>query len=513
MGVSAESVRPEHPRPRQLSGLAELLGASEVPGRDIEITGVAAASREVRAGDVFFALPGEKAHGAAFVDQAIELGAVAVITDPLGASLLAESGLPVFVLDNPRSALGPVSSWVYHTDHTAPQMFGVTGTNGKTSVVYLLAALLEQLGLRAGLSSTAERRIDDEVFESTLTTPEANHVHALVARMNESDVRAAALEVSAHALSRNRVDGVHFDVVGFTNFSHDHLDDYGTLEAYFAAKATLFDPDRADRGVVVLDSHWGRRLADEARIPVSTIAYHDGVDSTWRVEVTQRGAVATSFTLSGPESKTLTTSVPMVGDFSALNAALAIVMLVEGGHSFDLIAHSLERDGGFKVFVPGRTELVSGPRGPLFYVDYGHTPEAFAQTLAAVRKVIAGKVIMVFGADGDRDTSKRGDMGAVSAHAADVVIVTDFHPRTEDPHSIRAALLEGAHSAGTNAKIFEVPDPREAVRIAISMATDVDAILYAGPGHEDYRDVGSERIAYSARDDVRLALAEAGLLP
>ena len=512
VGVSAESIRPEHPRPRQLSALAELVGQSGFVGPDSEVSGVAAGSSEVRPGDVFFALPGAKAHGATFAEEAISAGAVAVVTDVRGLALLSGCAVPVVVCDDPRSLLGPVSAWVYHTDHSTPELFGVTGTNGKTTVVYLVAALLEQMGLSTGLSSTSERRIGDEIFESGLTTPEANHIHSLLARMNEADIRAAALEVSAHALSRHRVDGVHFDVVGFTNFSHDHLDDYGSLEEYFAAKAMLFEPDRAARGVVVLDSDWGRKLSDEARIPVVTIAHANGGPATWAVEVLERTAVSTSFALRGPQGHSIQTSVPMVGDYSALNAALAIVMVVEAGHAFDLVAHTLERDGGFNVFVPGRTELVSGDRGPMFFVDYGHTPEAFAHTLQALRAVTAGRLIMVFGADGDRDTTKRPDMGAIAARGADTVIVTDFHPRTEDPHAIRAALLAGARGANSAAEIREVADPRLAVREAIAKAEPGDVILYAGPGHEDYRDVGTERISYSARDDVRLALAEAGWL-
>ncbi|MEN9752004.1 MAG: hypothetical protein RLZZ600_1051, partial [Actinomycetota bacterium] len=400
-------------------------------------------------------------------------------------------------------------AWIYHTDNVVPELFGVTGTNGKTTVVYLIAALLEQIGFTTGLSSTAERRIGNDVFESGLTTPESNHVHALLARMNEADVRAAALEVSAHALTRHRVDGIRFDVVGFTNFSHDHLDDYASMDDYFLAKAELFDPDRAALGVAIIDSDWGQKLVDSARIPVSTIGYQ-GQDVDWSVAVTSRSPISTSFSLTSRDGRTLESRVPMVGDYSALNAALAIVMLVDSGHNFDLIAHTLNKDNGFRVAIPGRTEIVSGDEGPLVYVDYGHTPDAFEHTLAAIRSVVTGKVIMVFGADGDRDTSKRENMGAVAAQGADIVIITDFHPRTENPHVIRAALLAGARGAHTAADIREEPDPRDAVRLAVSLAQPGDAILYAGPGHEDYRDVGTERIPYSAREDMRLALSEAG---
>jgi UDP-N-acetylmuramoyl-L-alanyl-D-glutamate--2,6-diaminopimelate ligase len=508
--AGAQSIRPQHPRSSSLSEIALSLGVSNIETSTISVSGVASSSSDVVPGDLFFGLPGAKEHGARFAGKAIEAGAVAIVTDSVGAALVINLGVPVLVIEDPRSALAPVSASIYGTATLRPKLYAVTGTNGKTTVAYLLAALLESLGLSAGLSSTSERRIGSEVFESGLTTPESNQMHALLARMNEARVQAAVIEVSAHALSRHRVDALSFEVVGFTNFSQDHLDDYGSLDEYFAAKKLLFTRDRAARGVVVIDSEWGRAMVEASQIPVSTIGYSnvDGVD--WHVDILSRTPVSTEFRLSSQKYGSLQTVVPLVGDYSALNASLAIVMLVEGGHSFDLIAQTLISQGGIRVAVPGRTELVSGSRGPLAYVDYGHTPEAFEHTLRAIRAITPGKVVMIFGADGDRDTSKRAAMGAAAARGADVVIVTDFHPRSEDPRVIRAALLEGAVLAGTSADIREVADPREAVRVAVSLVGNQDAILYAGPGHEDYRDVGSQRISYNAREDMRAALAEAG---
>nr|WP_286279436.1 UDP-N-acetylmuramoyl-L-alanyl-D-glutamate--2,6-diaminopimelate ligase [Naasia aerilata] len=455
-------------------------------------------------------MPGAKTHGARFAADARERGAVAVLTDAAGADLAADSGLPVLVTADPRAAVGDVAAWVYRTGDRPPLLFAVTGTNGKTSVVYLLDAVLRQLGVTSGLSSTAERRIGDDAVVSSLTTPEATELHALLARMRETNVRAAAIEVSAQAMTQGRVGGLVFDVVGFTNLSHDHLDDYPDMGAYLAAKQALFDPDRARRGVVNVDSEWGRTVADEARIPVTTLATVPGVPADWTVAVTGESQLFTEFTLTGPGGSTLATRLPLFGRFMAANAALAIVMLVESGFEAEAIGHVLDRDGGIQVYIPGRTERVSGEGSPAVYIDYAHTPDAFLNALDALRGLTPGRVIMVFGADGDRDKTKRDDMGSIAARGSDVVIITDFHPRTEDPAAIRATLLDAARRARPDGELYEIPDPRQALRRAIALASPGDSILYAGPGHEDYQEIAGVKHPYSARVDARLALQEAG---
>jgi UDP-N-acetylmuramoyl-L-alanyl-D-glutamate--2,6-diaminopimelate ligase len=185
-------------------------------------------------------------------------------------------------------------------------------------------------------------------------------------------------------------------------------------------------------------------------------------------------------------------------------------MLVEAGYAFDEIAAALDRDGGIRAYIPGRAERISGEQGPLVYVDYGHSPDAFLQTLGAIRRFTPGRLVMVFGADGDRDTTKRAEMGAIAARGADALVITDFHPRWEDPAAIRAALIAGARDAVPDREIHEVADPRAAFRTALALVGEGDAILYAGPGHEDYHEVKGEKIPYSARDDARAALRDAG---
>ncbi|BDI22399.1 Mur ligase family protein [Herbiconiux sp. L3-i23] len=516
--LTHSTLRPEHPIPRSLAELAREFrletwkrgSATRGDLDQVEISGVSLDSRDIADGDLYVGLAGARSHGAAFAAQARDAGAVAVLTDEAGAPLAEDSGLPVLITADPRAALGEVSAWVYRSTEDPPVLFSVTGTNGKTSVVYLIEAVLRQLGVRTGLSSTAERRAGDDTVVAGLTTPEASELHALLARMRENAVRAAAIEVSAQAVSRGRVGGVVFDVVGFTNLSHDHLDDYLDMDEYFEAKRALFDPDRARRAVVTVDSDWGRRLAEESRVPVTTLASGSVTEADWHVVVTEENRHSTAFTLSGPGGESIATSVPLFGWYMAANAALALLMLVEAGYEPEEIQHVLDRDGGIDVYIPGRAERVSGDDGPTVYIDYGHTPDAFLNTLDALRPLTPGKVIMVFGADGDRDKTKRDDMGAIAARGADVVVITDFHPRFEDPAEIRAALLAGARRAVPDREIHEVPDPREALRLAVALSRPGDTILYAGPGHEDYQEISGVKHPYSARDDARLALREAG---
>jgi UDP-N-acetylmuramoyl-L-alanyl-D-glutamate--2,6-diaminopimelate ligase len=494
---------------RSLAGLVGEFGLEfQGPIDGVEISGVTVRTNEVHPGDLFVGLPGGHSHGASFAADARERGAVALLTDHVGAQLAEGSGLPVVIVESPRGALGDVSAWVYQTADHPPLLLGVTGTNGKTSTAYLLEAILKQLGLVTGLSSTAERHIGDLTVVSRLTTPEASELHALLARMRESEVRAVAVEVSAQALSANRVDGIVFDVVAFTNLSHDHLDDYADMEEYFAAKLAFFEPERGKRGVVSLDTSWGQRVVEGSHIPVTTVSATPGTPAEWTVEILEERAEHTGFRLSGPEGRSLETTVPVIGWHMAANAALAIVMLVEAGFELEAIGHAI-RDG-IQAYLPGRTERVSGDAGPTVYVDFGHSPDAFLNTLGAVRKVTAGKVIMVFGADGDRDATKRHEMGRVASEYSDILVVTDHHPRFENAESIRATLIEGAGLADHQAELHEVSPPEKAIRHAVSLAGEGDSILWAGPGHQDYRDIEGVRTPYSARAEARAALREAG---
>jgi UDP-N-acetylmuramoyl-L-alanyl-D-glutamate--2,6-diaminopimelate ligase len=517
-------LRPEHPPAHALAELAARFaanGGTVGDPADVTLSGITLATADLRPGEAFVAIRGLNRHGAEFASTAAEKGAVAVITDAAGAEIAADAGLPIVVVDDPRGLLGELSAWVYGTgsDDDIPLLFGTTGTNGKTSVSHLLEGILDQLDVVTGLSSTAERHIAGQVIVSRLTTPEASEFHALLALMRERGVEAVAVEVSAQALSRHRVDGMVFDVAGFTNLTHDHLDDYADMREYFEAKLALFRPDRARRAVISLDSAAGAEVAARAEVPYVTvvtpaIAADPDAEADWTVEILEERQDGTRFRLVARDGRTLTTVVPVIGRHMAANAGLAIVMILEGGYSWErlLAALDAEHDGSGRIVasLPGRTQLVSGARGPAVYVDFGHSPDAFEKTLAAVRHVTPGKVLFVMGADGDRDATKRLDMGRTGAEGSDIFVVTDHHPRFEEPDSIRATLIDGARRARPDAVIYEYSPPERAILEAVALVGDGDAILWCGPGHQDYRDVRGVRTPYSARELARRALRDAG---
>ncbi|QWS33911.1 Mur ligase family protein [Curtobacterium aetherium] len=499
---------PDRPRTTAVRDVAVAAGASvPVVAADVTVTGAAVATADLRPGWLFVAVPGRRGHGAGHVDAARSAGAVAVLTDPAGAEAAARSGLPTVVAADPRAVLGAVARLVSGTADPGFPLLGVTGTNGKTSTVSVLDAVMRRLGWRSAMTSTAERRIVDQVVQSRLTTPETTELHAFLARAVEQRVDGAAIEVSAQGLTRHRVDGVHFDVAGFTNLSHDHLDDYADMDAYLRAKVQLFQPDRAGRGVVSLDSAAGRAVVRAAGIPVTTVSSNPDTQADWQVTVLEQRVDGTRFRLDGPDVHVVT-DVPLLGRHMAADVALAVAMLAAAGAPGTALESAVA--GRLDVVVPGRMADASLATGPRVFVDFAHTPDAFAKSLTAIRAFSTGPVAIVLGADGDRDPTKREAMGAVAARLADVVVVADHHPRFEDPDGIRAALLAGARAPGGTASVVERADPAAAIRHALAAVGDEGVVYWAGPGLTDYRDVRGVHVSYSSFRDAQAALAEAG---
>lgn len=494
----SQPTRPVHPNLTSLDDVARTLGLDPVdPGAVLR--GVTLDSRRVQAGDLYAALAGARAHGAAFTAQAAAAGAAAVLTDPAGEADARASGLPVLVVDDPRAVLGTVAALVYGHPAAALRTIGVTGTQGKTTVTRLLDDALLAAGVRSAVVGTVGTRIAGEEVRTALTTPEAPDLHGLFARMRELDVTACAMEVSSHALVLGRVDGVRFDVAVFTNLGRDHLDFHTDVEDYFQAKASLFTPEHASRGLVCVDDEHGRRLAAEAPIPVRTYAVTGPAD--WSVADVELGADGSRFTVLGPDGLRVSAAVPLPGDFNVANALAAIAAAAEAGFDPQAVADGLAASVG----VPGRLERVPTGRDLTVVVDYAHKPDAVEAVLDTLRPVTRGRLVIVIGAGGDRDTGKRPVMGEIAARLADLVVVTDDNPRSEDPAAIRAEVLAGTR--GGSAEVVEIGDRRAAIAAAIDGAGPGDVVVVAGKGHETGQEVAGVVHPFDDRAVVREVLA------
>lgn len=498
------SLRPEKPTPRTVGELGTLIGA-ELPdpdGRLVKVTGLTHDSRQVRPGDLYAAMLGENAHGANFVKQAAEAGAAAILTDPLGRERSKLAGLPVLVVNDARASLGAVAAAVYGNPAASMKTLGVTGTNGKTTTAFMLEAGLRAAGRSTGLFGTVATRIGDEALPSARTTPEAPDLHALLAVMKERGVNAVAMEVSSHALDMHRVDGVVYDAALFTNLTQDHLDFHFTMEAYFQAKAALFTPAHAKAGVINLDDPYGRRLTQSRQIPITTYSATGDEAADWKAIAVDLGPDSSTFTVQGPKGAGGSASVQLPGAFNVANALGAIVALVTAGIPLDQAIAGVAACPG----VPGRMEKVDAGQDFLAVVDYAHTPDAIETVLNALRPVTSGKLIVVLGAGGDRDKTKRPLMGEVAARLGDLVILTDDNPRSEDPKVILAAVKAGADKAEGRGEILVEHDRAKAIALAVSKAATGDAIVVAGKGHEQGQEAKGEIKPFDDREVLGEAL-------
>lgn len=481
-----------------------------------EVTGITLRAQAVRQGDMFAALPGTRVHGAVFADDAVRAGATSILTDRAGLAAITGSSaadqhlpaaVPVLVVDDARAVLGAVSCAVYGDPSRRLSVIGVTGTSGKTTTGYLLEAALAAGGHRIGLVGTVQTRIAGLASRSLLTTPEAPDLQALFALMVEQGVDAVAMEVSSHALSLGRVAGTTFAVGAFTNLSQDHLDFHPDMESYFQAKALLFD-GRAAAGVIDIDDEYGRRLAAMHPDAV-TVSSAGNPEAQWSAtQVTAFPEGHQRLTVRRPSGEPLTATLALPGRFNVANAVVALACVEAAGRDVELAAAALA-----DVVVPGRMERVDLGQEFMVIVDYAHKPAALTAVLEAIAVGLMGRLIVVVGAGGDRDSGKRPVMGAAAAAIADLLIVTDDNPRSESPAAIRAAILGGARGRrigrarpGT-AEVREIGDRHEAIKAAIGAAGAGDAVVIAGKGHEQGQDVGGVVHAFSDRAEALAALA------
>jgi UDP-N-acetylmuramoyl-L-alanyl-D-glutamate--2,6-diaminopimelate ligase len=501
----AGSLRPAASRPVELAAVAAAAGLpTPSRGASTPVSGITLRAADVRPGDLFAALPGARVHGADFAATALAGGAVALLTDPDGLGRLGPGvAVPVLVHERPREVVGPAAAAVYGDPTARLAVLGVTGTSGKTTVAHLLEAGLVAGGRTSGLLGTVGVRIDGpdpgrhRRLPSAFTTPEAPDLQALFAVMAEAGVTDVAMEVSSHALALGRVGGTRFAVAAFTNLSRDHLDFHADMEDYFAAKARLFD-GRAERAVICVDDSWGRRLAaaTPGAVTVSTTGPAD-----WRATEAAVAADGTqSFTAVSPRGA-IPVRLRLPGAFNVANALVALAGLDAVGVPAADAAGAVAQ-----LAVPGRMQRVQQGQSFLAVVDYAHKPAAVAALLDTLRAQVPGRLLVVLGCGGDRDRGKRPLMGAAAAARAELLVVTDDNPRSEDPAQIRAAMLAGARAEPGHGEVLEVPDRRAAIAVAVARARPGDAVVVAGKGHETGQQVGDRTLPFDDAAELAAAL-------
>jgi UDP-N-acetylmuramoyl-L-alanyl-D-glutamate--2,6-diaminopimelate ligase len=480
----------------QLKTLVAALSPSQVDGPlDRVVEGIAYDSRRVQRNGLFVALRGEKSDGHQFIEQAVEKGATVIVTEQ-------EIPLPratSVVVENTRTALADLAGAFYQHPDRRLKLAAVTGTNGKTTTTFLIKHICEKAGLRCGLLGTVRYEIADRVLPAVRTTPESLDVYDLLGQMVNAGCKAAAMEVSSHALTQERVRGLDWDAAVFTNLTQDHLDFHGTMENYFEAKARLFsglagqNSKTNPTAVINLDDPYGAKLVDRLGKKVPVITYGVGAQSNFRASNYHAEFGGTSYQLDA-RGKSYLVRVPLIGRFNVANSMAALAAVTSMGISLRAAILSLGRSPQ----VPGRLEAVPARRQFQVFVDYAHTPDALLNVLKTARELSPRKLIVVFGCGGDRDKQKRPLMARVADENADFSIITSDNPRKEDPDAIIAAAARGFRSDHYE----KITDRAQAIARAIELAQPRDIIIIAGKGHEAYQEFADHTIPF---DDIQVA--------
>ncbi len=503
----------------RLSELLQALPPAHRPlrvegGEDPVIRGLAYDSRAVAAGDLFFALPGSRFDGHAYLEQALALGAAAVAVEQLPPDLDL-GGRPALLLRDTRRALAPAAAFFFGSPSSELQLVGVTGTNGKTSVCYLLESILAKSGRRVGVIGTVETRFAGERQRALNTTPESLELQRTLRAMCTRNVDVAVMEVSSHGLELGRVEGCRFALGAFTNLSQDHLDFHGDMDSYRRAKARLFDQhlEPGAHAVVNVDDPYGAFFVEAARkAGARVLRVARSAEAEVRLEQSEVRLSGTRARLALPDGP-LEVDCPLVGDFNLEN------LLVAAGAAVALGLQRKELAEGIAACpqVPGRVERIGGedPRAPTVLVDYAHTPDAVEKLLRTLRPLSRGRLVTVFGCGGDRDRGKRPLMAEAVARYSDRAVATSDNPRHEDPLQILADVERGLGAlrraapedlAATESGYSVLSDRRAAIELAIRIAESGDTVVLAGKGHEDYQIVGDERLPFSDCEEALRAL-------
>ena len=481
---------------KPLSAVLSVVGAqcAEIT-ESVNVTGISQSSSEISTGDLFIALPGEKFHGAQFAADAVERGAVAVLTDLTGAAMV--TGVPVLVVENPRRAAGVISAWFYEEPMRDLYSVGVTGTNGKTTVTTLLHQIMQAAGRESGLIGTVESRIGSEVLLSKRTTPESAELQGLIATMRERHMRNLVMEVSSHAITLERIRGSHFAVVGFTNLSQDHLDFHKSMEEYFLAKAKLFTFEYADLAVINIDDVYGARLATMTKLPIMTLS-RTNTKATWHFASITRDYVGAAIAIRGSGGILIEGKTILQGGFNYDNLLMAVAIATESGiDPIDIAAILPQLTGAV-----GRLEAVRLGQNFTALVDYAHSPDAVARVLETAHEITTGSVIAVLGCGGDRDASKRSLMGLALRDGADIAIYTSDNPRSEKPEDI---LVQMVLDIDVQAPNEVITDRKAAIRAAVNHAAAGDVVIVLGKGHEKGQEISG--VIHPFDDRIELARA------
>jgi len=459
---------------------------------DQDVTSITTDSREVQAGSVFVAVRGSDADGQDFVSQAIEKGAVAIVSEIAPDD---ESVAWAHVPDARAAAAALACEWNAHPSATM-KMVGITGTNGKTTTAFITHAIMEKVWMRAGLLGTVQVNDGEGVTEATHTTPGPIELQAILRRMKDNDCRGVAMEISSHALEQKRTDGLQLDVAVFSNLTQDHLDYHGNMDAYFSAKCRLFELLETQEGnkkptaVVNLDDPYGEKLVEEFKGRLHFLTYGHGVYADLRIGRAIQNVRGTEFGVQY-KGKDHLVRTPYIGRFNVSNCAAALASAIAVGikprDAVEALADAPQ--------VPGRMEKVGSRDGAVLFVDYAHTPDALVNAIAALRESNPSRIITVFGCGGDRDRTKRPLMGKAALEASDFCIVTSDNPRSEDPEAIIRDVEKGM--SGKNYEV--IPDRMKAIQTAVNLSREGDVILIAGKGHENYQEVAGKRIDFDDR--------------
>ncbi len=483
---------------RQLADLLHDLKACVLTGPTRRpVRRLTADSRQVTPKTLFVALRGVHADGHHFLGDALDRGATVLVLEEFPVALqerVQQAGCTVVQVPNSRQAFGLLASAYYGHPGRHLRLIGITGTNGKTTTSYIIESILQAAGKAVGVIGTVSYRIGTATLPASHTTPDALELHHLLAQMVEANLGYAVMEVSSHALDQERVWGCRFEAAVFTNLSRDHYDYHGTIEAYFAAKARLFQDLPAVWHVLNLDDAYGQRLLDMSRARLLTYGLEG--EATCKPSAVHHGLDGIRFTLSTTKGQLEITS-PLVGRHNVYNLLAGIAVAI----ALDIDAGAITQGIAQLQRVPGRLERVDGGQDFAVFVDYAHTPDALEQVLQLVRAETTGRLITVFGCGGDRDPGKRPLMGQVATRLSDYTIITSDNPRTEDPQRIIDEIITGVHSA---ADYVALPDRQEAIAHAIAMAQPWDTVVIAGKGHEDYQILGQTRRHF---DDCEVAQA------